>query len=182
MMEELALNIMDIIQNSLAAGASRVEVEIEEDHSRDLLVIRVRDNGRGMAPHEARSAQDPFYTTKRAGKVGLGIPLFKEAAEHCGGFFSMLSEPGKGTTIEAGFRLSHIDRPPLGEVADTLLVLMVANPRVDFQVRYRGDGEFRIDTREVKEMLGDMPLTTPEVLRFLKEYVEKGLNEVRRAI
>lgn len=182
MMEELALNIMDIIQNSLAAGASRIEVGIEEDHSGDLLVIRVKDNGRGMAPQEVESAQDPFYTTKTDGKVGLGIPLFKDTAEHCDGFFSLVSEPGEGTTIEAGFRLSHIDRPPLGDLAGTLLALMVTNPQVDFLVYYRGDGEFWIDTGEVKEKLGDMPLTTPEVLRFLKEYVEKGLEEVKRAI
>jgi len=180
MMEELALNIMDIVQNALAAGATEIEISIEEDHSKDLLIISVKDNGRGMGSEEVQKAQDPFYTTKKNAKVGLGIPLFKEAAKHCNGFFSLKSETGKGTTIEAGFRLSHIDRPPLGDVAGTLLALMVTNPKVDFVVSYRGNGEFKIDTREVKEILRDVPLTSVEVLRFLKEYVEKGINEVKR--
>ncbi|RLD94059.1 MAG: ATP-binding protein [Aquificota bacterium] len=182
MMEDLALNIMDVVQNSLAAGASRIEVEIEEDPVKDLLVIEVRDNGEGMSSEEVEQCQDPFYTTKREIKVGLGIPLFKEAAEHCDGSFVIESEKGVGTRLRAVFRLSHIDRPPLGDLEGTILSLMVTNPHVDFLFRYKGSGVFELDTREVKEMVEDLHLTHPEVLKFLREYMTEGMKEVRRAI
>ncbi len=182
MMEELALHIMDILQNSLAAGANEIVLDIEEDEERDTLKIKVEDDGRGMGPDELSKVQDPFYTTKRKSHVGLGIPMFKWVAEHCDGHFSMESELGRGTRLEASFRMSHIDRPPMGDLSGTLLSLVVANPGVRFVIRYRGRGEFVFDSKDVKEILGDVPFTFPEVLRFLREYVEKGLGEVRRAI
>ena len=179
MMEELSLHIMDVLQNSLAAGAKRIDLDIEEDKERDRLVIRVKDDGRGMTREELKRVQDPFYTTKRKIGVGLGIPMFKWVAEHCDGSFSMDSEPGKGTVLEAVMRLSHIDRPPMGNLADTLLGMVVSNPHVRFVIRYKSNkGEFLFDTQEVKEILGDVPLSSAEVIGFLREYLTENLREV----
>ncbi len=182
MMEELSLHIMDVLQNSLAAGARNVELEIEEDVERDRLVIRVKDDGKGMSPEELKRVQDPFYTTKRSIGVGLGIPMFKWVAEHCGGSFRMESEQGKGTMLEAVMRLSHIDRPPMGDLVDTLLGMVVSSPQVRFVIRYKsGKGEFVFDSREVKEILGDVPLSSAEVVGFLKEYFAENLGAVMEA-
>ncbi len=182
MMEELSLHIMDVLQNSLGAGARRIDLEIEEDKERDRLVIRVKDDGKGMTREELKRVQDPFYTTKREIGVGLGIPMFKWVAEHCDGSFFMDSEPGKGTVLEAVMRLSHIDRPPMGNLADTLLGMVVSSPHVRFVIRYKSNkGEFLFDTQEVKEILGDVPLSSAEVVGFLKKYLAENLREVMEA-
>jgi anti-sigma regulatory factor (Ser/Thr protein kinase) len=179
MMEELALHIMDVLQNSLAAGARNVELDIEENSDEDLLTIRVRDDGKGMTKEELEKVQDPFYTTKRDMGVGLGIPMFKWVAEHCDGHFSMESSPGRGTTLEATFRLSHIDRPPIGDLASTIFGLVASCPDVRLLIRYKGiDGEFVFDSKEVKDMLGEVPISDAHVLRFLKEYIGGNLRDV----
>ncbi len=170
---------MDVLQNSLAAGAQRIDLEIEEDREGDRLVIRVKDDGKGMSQEELKMVQDPFYTTKRKIGVGLGIPMFKWVAEHCDGSFRMESQPGKGTLLEAQMRLSHIDRPPMGKLVDTVLGMVVSNPHVRFVVRYRSPrGEFSFDSREVKEILGDVPLSSAHVVRFLREFLEENLGGV----
>ncbi len=181
MMEELALHIMDILQNSLAAGARKIELVINEDMDRDLLKVRVKDDGRGMTAKELKWVQDPFYTTKQGGKVGLGIPMFKWVAEHCDGYFSLDSSPGKGTVLEAAFGLSHIDRPPMGDLAGTLFALIVSNPEVRFVVKYEGKGEFLFDSKKVKDLLGDVPMSDANVLGFLRGYINENLRDVMKA-
>ena len=175
------MHIMDIIQNSLGADAKVIRLEVEEDKEKDRLLIRVEDDGKGMDNGELRRVQDPFYTTKREIGVGLGIPMFKWVAEHCGGGFEMKSVPGEGTTIEATFSLSHIDRPPLGDLPGTVLSTVISNPDVRFIVKYKGKGEFFLDTQEIKETLDGVPLTSPAVIRFLKEYIGDGLKSVIEA-
>ncbi len=177
MMEELALHIMDILQNSLAAGARNIELIIDECMSGGILKVWVKDDGRGMTAKELKWVQDPFYTTKRGGKVGLGIPMFKWAAEHCDGSFSMESTPGVGTVLEATFGLSHIDRPPMGDLAGTLFALIVSNPEVRFIVRYEGRAEFLFDSKAVKDLLGDVPMSDAGVLEFLREYISENLKD-----
>ncbi len=178
MMEELALHIMDVLQNSLAAGARNIELYIEENGDEDLLIIQVKDDGRGMSPEELKKVQDPFYTTKRKIGVGLGIPMFKWVAEHCDGHFSLNSSLGKGTVLEATFRLSHIDRPPIGDLAGTLFGIVVSNPDVRFVIRYKARGEFVFDSKEVKQILGDVPMSDAHVLGFLREYMKENFKGV----
>ncbi len=182
MMEELSLHIMDVLQNSLAAGARKVELEIEEDMDGDRLRIKVRDNGKGMTPEELKRVWDPFYTTKRDIGVGLGIPMFKWVAEHCDGSFRMESHPGEGTMLEAEMRLGHIDRPPMGDLAGTVLAMVVSSPQVRFVLRYKSrKGDFFFDSQEVREILGDVPLSNAEVIKFLKEYLSENLAKVMEA-
>lgn len=175
MMPELSLNILDVAQNSVSAGAGLTAVSIEADTAADRLCITVSDNGRGMSPEQVARVADPFFTTRTTRRVGLGVPFFKLAAELAGGDFSISSEPGVGTTTRASFQLSHIDRMPLGDVGQTFAALVGANPTLDFVLSYRVDNRsFSADTREFRTVLGDVPLSEPEVLEFISDYIAEN--------
>lgn len=173
-MRELSLHILDALQNSLEAGANRVELEIEEDPLADRLHITIRDNGRGMSAEQLARAFDPFYTTRKTRHVGLGLPLFKAAAQRCNGDVTLTSQEGRGTTLEATFQYSHIDRAPLGDMARTLLAFLLAG-RSDLAYRHRRGGrEFAFDTAEIRTALGGLPFSHPEVRRWLEEFITEG--------
>lgn len=139
-MQDLSLHILDIAENSIRAGAKAVEIRIKEDLKRDYLEIEIQDDGYGMEPSLLEKAIDPFFTTKSVRKVGLGLSLFKEAARIAGGDLVLHSEPGQGTKVKATFQHSHIDRKPLGDMAKTLITLIIGNREVHFQYFHRKDG------------------------------------------
>ncbi|MGI6264315.1 MAG: ATP-binding protein [Acutalibacteraceae bacterium] len=175
-MRELSLNILDIAQNSIAAGATLTTVSVEEDPADDRLRIAVADNGKGMTPEQVARVRDPFYTTRTTRKVGMGIPLLRMAAEMTGGELTIASTPGVGTTTAATFSLSHIDRMPLGDVAGTMTALIRMNPDLDFVYRHRvGDAVFEMDTRALRQVLGDVPLSEPDVMAWIGDYMAEGL-------
>jgi len=170
---------LDIGQNSVTAGASLVEILIAEDTAKDRLSILIRDNGCGMDAETAAKVTDPFFTTRTTRKVGLGIPMFKANAELCDGSFRLQSAPGVGTELEAVFRRSHIDRVPLGDMADTIMAMVMANPRGDLLYRHSLDQRtFEVDTREMRAALGEVPLDEVEVLLWVRGYVAEGLAEI----
>lgn len=145
------------------------------------MVIEIEDNGKGMTSHEVQQVVDPFYTTRTTRKVGLGLSLFAAAAKRCNGEFSISSQPGKGTKLTASFLLHHWDRPPLGDMAGTLIVLIAGNPNVDFIFCYqKDDNKYIFDTMKVKEQLEDVPIWNPTVLAYLEEDIRKGLSEIVR--
>lgn len=171
-MRELSLNVLDIAQNSIAAGATLIGITVEEDTAGDHMRIAIEDNGRGMTAEQVAQVRDPFYTTRTTRKVGMGIPLFRMAAEMAGGGLTIRSAPGAGTTVAATFVLSHIDRMPLGDIDGTLTVLIRLNPGLDFCYRHTIDGrEMALDTRTLREILGDVPLDTPEVMDWIAGYL-----------
>ena len=174
-MRELSLNVLDIAQNSLSAGATLVEITVTEETAADRLIIAIGDNGRGMTPEQVRRVSDPFYTTRTTRKVGLGVPLFKMEAEMTGGSFRIDSEKGKGTKLLAEFVPSHVDMIPLGNITDTIFLLITCNPELDFVYRrVKEEAEFVLDTRELRKILGeDAPLNAPEVAQWLKGYLEE---------
>lgn len=179
-MEDLSLHILDIAENSTAAGADSVTIRVREDSNHDLLTLEIMDNGAGMDEEKIPMVTDPFFTTKSVRRVGLGLPLLRQAAEECDGTFAIDSEKGKGTTITASFRNSHIDRKPLGDIPATLMVLIAGNPSVDFILEYaRGGHVFRFDTREIKQELGEVPIHAPGVLKVIKEEIERGIRELK---
>jgi hypothetical protein len=139
MMEDLSLHILDIVENAVAAGATRVLIAVNENAGRDLLSFRVTDNGRGMSREEKERALDPFFTTKRK-RTGLGLPLLAQAAEVCGGMVVLESVPQKGTRITARFRFRHIDRPPLTKMAETMMMLFFGHAEVEFHYRHTRNG------------------------------------------
>ncbi len=174
-MQELSLNILDIAQNSVKAKASLITVEVTERTSDDTLTITITDNGCGMSEETAKAAIDPFYTTRTTRKVGLGLPFIKMAAQMTGGSFDIRSAVGVGTTVKAVFGLSHIDRMPLGDMCSTMLTLISGSPQIDFVYTHQKDLQsFTMDTRQFKEILGEVPLSAPEVLTFIKDYMTEN--------
>ncbi|MBI3150723.1 MAG: ATP-binding protein [Chloroflexi bacterium] len=181
-MREIALHLMDIAENSAAAEGRNICIEVHEDLQSDLLTASVTDDGRGMDAETAQRVLDPFYTTRTTRKVGLGIPLLKLAAEMSGGGLSLVTEAGKGARVEARFRHSHIDRMPLGDLASTFLALLVSHPKIHWVFIYKGIDKngnvdnFEFDDTELKNELGDMPITEPEILMFVRGLIEEGIQ------
>jgi anti-sigma regulatory factor (Ser/Thr protein kinase) len=173
-MRELSLHILDALQNSLEAGATLVELTIEEDLAADLLTITIGDNGRGMSEDQLARVYDPFFTTRSTRHVGLGIPLFRSAAQHCSGDLNVTSQLGEGTTLCATFQHSHIDRAPLGDIAGTLLSFILSGS-CDLHYIHRVNGcafEFRTDG--IRAELGNIPLTHPRVRKWLHDFIDEG--------
>jgi anti-sigma regulatory factor (Ser/Thr protein kinase) len=177
--QDLSLHILDIVENSIRAEASRIEIHIVEDEERDLLSITIQDNGRGMEQDTLEKVLDPFTTTRNTRRVGLGLPLLAESARRTGGDITVHSEVGKGTTVRADFQYSNIDRIPIGNMIDTLMTLFVGNPEVDFSYTHtRGDKQFALDSADVKSQLEDVPLSHPEVVKTIREYLQEGFEEI----
>ncbi len=188
-MREIALHLLDIAENSVAARARNIAIEVCEDLKADRLTACVADDGQGMDAEMVKRVVDPFVTSRTTRKVGLGIPLFKEAAEACNGSLEIRSAPGKGTTLRVAFQRSHIDRMPLGDLSGTVLTLVVAYPQVHWSFRYssiqedgKGNKVYEFDDRPIKEELPDVSLSEPDVLAFLRGTLEEGVSEVRNSI
>jgi hypothetical protein len=174
--EEISLHILDIAENSLRAGAKSVEIVVARDRARDLLTIDVRDDGNGMDAETLARVRNPFFTTKHK-KTGLGIPLLAQAAEQAGGGLTIDSAPGSGTHVSVTLQWSHIDRPKMGAMADTLLTMIAGHPELDLVYEERVDGDvFRLDTREIKNELDDVPINDPTVLEALRGMLRDGMR------
>lgn len=178
MMTEISLNILDVAENSTKAGATLVTITVEADFGADQLTVSIEDNGCGMTPEQVERVTDPFFTSRTTRKVGLGVPFFKYAAESTGGSFRIDSTVGEGTTVTATFTLSHIDRMPLGDINTTIHTLVVYHPDTDFVYSYRyNDKSFTMDTREFKEILGDISFDTPEISAYILEFLNENKLE-----
>lgn len=173
-MKELSLNVLDITHNSITAGAKQIDLTLEL--TADRIVIRIRDNGCGMDEKMLASVTDPFTTTRTTRRVGMGIPLFKLAAEQSEGFLDIKSRKNEGTEVTAVFNKNHIDCPPLGDMAATVAMLMAAVPE-DSDLNYRFEtekGGFSLGTAELREALGgDISLGEPEVQQWIAEHIRE---------
>ena len=177
-MKELALYILDLAQNSVRAGAKNVEIEIEENPQEDLLTVYVKDDGCGMKKEFLEKVISPFVTTRKERRVGLGIPLFKELTEECEGTFEIFSEEGKGTRIKGTFKLSSVNLIPIGDIASTIVSLIMSAPQIDIVYRFKkGSREFEFDTKKIREVLKDVNLNDVRVLSWIREYVEEGMKK-----
>jgi anti-sigma regulatory factor (Ser/Thr protein kinase) len=178
-MRELALHLLDVAENSVSAGASIVQVAVLEDTRQDRLKLVVQDDGKGMDPEILSQVTDPFFTSRKTRKVGLGLPLLKEAAEACNGGLTIQSEPGKGTLVEVEFQRGHIDRMPLGDLSATFLTLLVSAPHIRWLFKHGLDGtQCVLDSQPIIEALGDVSITEPSVLAFLREYIQQAFAEI----
>jgi len=180
MMEDLSLHVLDIAENAIAAGATRISVTINENEKRNLLTIRVSDNGRGMSKKDARRALDPFFTTKKK-RTGLGLPLLAQAAEHCGGGAAIATVLKKGTTVTARFRHRHIDRPPLTNMSATFTTLVFGHLEIDFRYCHRRNGRvFRFASRRDLRAGRETPWLNPGLFRSIKKRFQAGLKIIGR--
>ncbi len=175
MMEDLSLHILDIVENAVAAGATRVLVAVNENAARDVLIFRVTDNGRGMSEEERARAFDPFFTTGRK-RTGLGLPLLAHTAEACGGRVVLDTAPGRGTRVVARFRLGHVDRPPLTRMAGTMMALFFGHPEVDFRYTHTRNGIRFSYLRRGRR--GPATAVAPAELAALREALRSGLARI----
>lgn len=179
-MRELALHILDIAQNSIAAKATKLIIEINENE-KGFFVFRIKDNGCGTSEEMVRNVRDPFVTIRKTRKVGMGIPFMDMVTQQCGGHLDIISQPGKGTEVAAYFEADNIDRPPLGNIVESIKVLLVGTPDIDLDFTYTCTGGTMIfKTEEMREILGDAcDFTNPAVYSWLEDYLTQQLNEVR---
>ena len=178
-MKDLSLHILDIVQNSLEAGAHLIHISIMEDTTRNTFVVEVTDDGKGMTKEMLEKVTDPYVTSRTTRQVGMGIPLFLHTARQAGGNLHIVSEPGKGTSLTATLVHDHIDRPALGDIAGVVSMLCGANPDRDFVYVHQMDQkQYAFDSREVKQVLDGMPVSELPVMRYLKEMIRENLREL----
>ncbi len=178
-MLELSLHVLDIVNNSVKAKASKIEIEIDEQVQKNILTVSIRDNGCGMDAEFLKNVTDPFKTTRTTRKVGMGLSLFQAAAEATGGNLVIKSQLNVGTEVVVTFTYDHIDRQPMGDMAETMQTLVSSNESIDFIYRHIKDQkEFVFDTAQIKEILGDVSLNNPEILLWIKEFINEGLTEI----
>lgn len=178
-MREIALHILDICQNSITANATNIQITLNIDEEKDKLQIIIWDNGCGMGEEFLKKVTNPFTTTRTTRKIGLGIPLFKAGCEACNGSFKITSVKNQGTKVKAEYRLSHIDRPPLGELAETIHTIITVNPEIniDFSCSV-GKKVFILKTKVLKETLQGLPLNHNDVSIWLLGFLQDGLKEL----
>lgn len=178
-MKELSLNILDITNNSVKASADTIEIAVTESEKDDKVSILIADNGCGMSAEFVEKVTDPFVTTRTTRKIGLGLPLLKQSAIDTDGHFEITSKPGIGTKVYADFRLTHLDRAPLGDMASTVTTLISAAPDIRYVYTHTTDtGTFIFDTDEIKKELDGIPLTEPDILMWISGYIKDNLQNI----
>lgn len=176
-MKELSLNILDVAKNSVTAGATKIGILVEETPGR--LTITITDNGCGMTPEFVQQVTDPFTTTRTTRKVGMGLSLMKMEAQMSGGDLSIESTVGEGTTVTSWFDPDNIDMPPLGDLTSSITTLIQGSPDIDFVFTHRTPaGEYTLDTGEIRQIMGDISLSEPEIIAWLTDYLHENESNI----
>ncbi len=176
-MNELVLHIMDIVYNSIRAKATIVNIELNYQSETDLLTVTIVDNGTGIKQEELDQVSNPFNTSRKTRKVGLGISLFELSAIQADGSLRIESEYSKYTKVVAKMKKNHIDCLPIGNVGETIYLLSVANEACEIMFKYiHDDYEFKYDTREVKEIVGNDLTSNIEVINWIKDYINENME------
>ena len=178
-MKELSLHVYDLMENSIAAKASLIELTIIDSLKDNIYSFMIKDNGKGMSQDFLAKVTDPWTTTRTTRKVGIGLPLIKMNTELCGGGMNIESEVGKGTTLGFWFQHDHIDRAPMGDLAGTIVMLCAQHEEIHYIYRHITDeGEYTFDTDEVKEALDGMSMNDINIIKYLKEMIQENLKEI----
>ncbi len=183
-MQDLSLHILDIVENSIDAGATKIEIMIDEDIEHNQLKIKIKDNGKGMDKETLKKVLDPFYTTKTVRRVGMGLSLFAQTIQEAEGKIVIKSKLKKGTSVSATLKYNHIDRKPMGNMIETIMALLATKAHdIDFiYVHRKNKEEFILNTKEIKKELDGVMINEPEVLKFLRTQIKKGLKEIGVAV
>ena len=173
--QDLSLHILDIAENAMSAGASRIDISVKEETGSDLLTLEVADNGRGMDMSEVERARDPFFTSRTTRRIGLGLPMLEEAAKRANGELEVRSTPGEGTVVRATFQRSHIDRQPLGNIAATITTLIAGRPDIEFTYCHSWDGQSsEFSTKELRRQTQGMTLNSAAMLSHIMKSLRLG--------
>ncbi|PHV71472.1 ATP-binding protein [Sporanaerobium hydrogeniformans] len=176
-MRELALHLLDIMQNSIKAGATHIHLEVSEQVLQNKLILKVEDNGKGMSKEMCNQVIHPYVTTRTLRKVGLGIPLLYQLCKECEGELKIESELGRGTKLEATLVYNHIDRLPLGNIASTLGTVIMAKPEITYTYRhFYNEKCFELSTEQIKEVLEGVPIENLEIIAWLENYIEINIT------
>ncbi|MBQ2974238.1 MAG: sensor histidine kinase [Clostridia bacterium] len=182
-MKELSLNILDIAKNSVKAKAENILIKLDETD--ETLTLTIKDDGCGMSEETVQNVMNPFYTTRTTRNVGMGVPLLKLAAEQTGGSIEITSvcendsPENHGTTVTAVFFKNHLDFTPLGDVISTVTVLIQGSPDIDWKFVHTLKGEsVELDTKELREVLGDVPLDSYEVIKWIEDFLKEAYDSV----
>ena len=182
-MKELSLNILDIAQNSVKAKAENILIKIVE--AQDTLTLTITDDGCGMTEETVKNVMNPFFTTRTTRNVGMGVPLLKLAAEQTGGGIEIQSVSENddpvhhGTTVTARFNKNHLDFTPLGDIVSTVTALIQGAPNINWQFIHQKDsGSVELDTAEMRSILGDVPLDSYEVIKWIEDYLKEGYKSI----
>lgn len=173
------MHILDIVQNSIVGGASFIEISINIQTGKNIFEITIVDNGCGMDEEMLNHVTDPYTTTRTTRKVGLGLPLLKHTAEQANGYVKVYSEKKCGTKVYAVLQNDHIDRPDLGDIAGTIVLIAAANHTLEIKYIHQiNDKQYIFDTREIKEALDGIPINEPKIRNYLKEMINENINEL----
>lgn len=178
-MRDLSMHILDIGMNSISAQATEVEIEIEENTVNNVFNILIKDNGVGMTKEQVNQTIDPFFTTRSTRRFGFGVPMFKATVERCNGIFTMDSVCGEGTVVKAYMEHNHIDRPPLGNMVDTIVTLILANENCDIIFNYiYGDDNYKFNTKQVKNVIGDISITNTKIISWIRDNILHNVTKL----
>jgi len=178
-LEDLSLHILDIVENAISAKAKKVEILVMEEPREDRLTIEIRDDGIGMDEEVSQKAVDPFFTTRSSRKVGLGLSLMAQAAQEAGGSLRIESTLGKGTRVIATFQYHHIDRKPLGSMAETMMTLILGNPELEIFYTHQKEGKsYVLSSLWLKNRFKDRSLIDPEIIQWVKTHLKEGLEQI----
>ncbi|WP_069997972.1 ATP-binding protein [Cellulosilyticum sp. I15G10I2] len=180
-MKEIALHILDVVQNSVRAGATEISIIIIEDTPNNLLKITIEDDGKGMSKNLVSSVKNPFVTSRTLRKVGLGIPLLNQLCEECAGGLSVESTLGKGTKLIATMQYNHIDRLPIGDMPSTMTTLILSKPEIEYIYQHSyNDHAFLFDTKQIKTMLEGVPIHDLEIIKWIGNYLQENIEEIHQ--
>lgn len=179
-MDEISLHILDIVENSITAGSTKILLRIIKDTNKNIIKVIVKDNGKGMTPEQLKMSTNPFYSTKKQGKGGLGLALIKQTCEQCECTFNMDSKLGLGTLVEATMLIDHPDRPVMGDLTSTVVSLIAGlneNLNMIFEVN-ADEFNYKLDTSEIRKELDGMPLNHPAVMQFMKNDIKENIEDI----
>lgn len=178
-MQDLSLHLLDIAENSVRAQAKKIIIELDEKVYNNTLCLKISDSGKGMTQQMVQNVVDPFVTTRTTRRVGLGIPLLNQNCINANGSLTINSILGEGTIIKAMMQYDHIDRLPLGDIASSLVILIQGNPHINFIYKHSYENKvFLFDTLEIKKLLGEVMIDTPEIIQWLKKYIRENIDDL----
>lgn len=180
-MKDLSLHILDIMQNSIRAEATRIELRIEEDTTKNKFIIEIIDNGKGVDEEVRKNITNPFTTTRTLRKVGLGVAFLKQICDECAGDLKIESQKNKGTKVTVTMQHNHIDRLPLGEISKTITTLIMAKPTIHYVYTHKYNGQiFNFDAKQIEDVLDGVAINNLEIIKWIEEYIERNLDEIKK--